>query len=81
MGDLSGRRELAELKPLINPPPHDLGAEQALLSGCMLSTDAVHAVLEMGVSKVTFYQQRHQGLFAGVLDCLERDVAIDLITF
>ena len=61
-------------------PPHDFGAEGSLLSACMLSTDAVHAVLELEVSKDTFYDRRHQGLYAGVLNCFERNVTVDLTT-
>ncbi|MGH9182530.1 MAG: replicative DNA helicase [Acidimicrobiales bacterium] len=47
-------------------PPHDLEAEESLLGAMLLSTDAIVAAAEVGVSAQAFYKPAHAHIFDAV---------------
>ena len=60
-------------------PPQSLDAEESVLGGILLDTDALDRVIEvMGVED--FYREAHRKIFRAMLSLSERNEPIDLIT-
>jgi len=59
-------------------PPQDIEAEKCLLGSLMLDRDAIVKVVDSLRAK-DFYNQRHQEIYAAILDLFERTNPIDLL--
>jgi replicative DNA helicase len=60
-------------------PPHDVAAEQAVLSGCLLRPDMAEELLD-GVQPVFFYSQVHRAVLEGIHAVLAEGRPLDLLT-
>jgi replicative DNA helicase len=60
-------------------PPQQIDAEQSLLGGILLDSEAVPAALEI-LRGDEFYRETHRMVFRAIQDLFERNEAIDLIT-
>lgn len=74
------RQELPELRPSAGRvPPHDLDAEAAVLSACLLSTDAfdqVHDALQPG----HFYSDANRKIFEAVTELQTSGRPVDVVS-
>ena len=61
-------------------PPHDMDAEQGVLGCSMLSREAIDQALEFGVDASWFYDNRHQTLWAEIVEVHGSGKPVDLIT-
>jgi len=59
-------------------PPHNLEAEQAILSALMIDADAVGRVIEILVPD-DFYRESHRKIFLGMLSLYEKSQPTDLL--
>ncbi|HPP07407.1 MAG TPA: DnaB-like helicase N-terminal domain-containing protein, partial [Syntrophorhabdaceae bacterium] len=60
-------------------PPQNIEAEQSLLGGLLVDSEAINRVIDM-VSPEDFYRDAHAKLFKIISDLYERNEAIDIIT-
>src|SRR5690606_27988953 len=60
-------------------PPQDVAAEQSVLGGMMLSTDAIADVVE-ALRPNDFYRPAHQAIYEAVLDLYGRGEPVDAVT-
>jgi replicative DNA helicase len=65
--------------PMDRQPPQDLGAEQSVLGGMLLSKDAIADVVEV-LRPGDFYRPAHQSVYDCVLDLYGRGEPADPIT-
>lgn len=70
-----------EPPPLANEPelPHSIEAEQSVLGGLMLDASGFDGVAEI-VGQDDFYRASHRQIFAVMVDLLEQEQPIDVIT-
>jgi replicative DNA helicase len=61
-------------------PPHNVVAEESLLGAMLLSTDAITAVLEVGLSSADFYKPAHAHVFEAVITLYGRGQPADPVT-
>jgi replicative DNA helicase len=59
-------------------PPHDLGAEEAVLSACMLDKQALDRVAEF-LKPEHFYSEANRRIFEACMDLHQRDQPVDTI--
>lgn len=60
-------------------PPQNIEAEQSLLGGLLVDSEAINRVIDM-VGPDDFYRDAHAKLFKIISDLYERNEAIDIIT-
>lgn len=60
-------------------PPHDLGAEKAVLGGILIDNDTIDQVMDI-LSADDFYWKAHRFIFEGMIDNRKYWGFIDLIT-
>jgi len=60
-------------------PPHDVDAEQYVLSACLMSPDALPRALEI-IQSEDFYKLRHQVIFSAMEKLFEKNEPADRIT-
>jgi len=60
-------------------PPHNLVAEESLLSAILIDNTMLSDVLEVLVPE-DFYKTAHQKIFSAVIDLFNRDEPVDLVT-
>jgi len=60
-------------------PPHDLGAEQCVLGGMMMSKDAIADVVEI-IGPLDHYKPAHQLMHEAILDLYGRGEPVNVIT-
>ena len=60
-------------------PPHDSLAEQSVLGGMLLSTDAIASVVER-LGPADFYRPAHQSVYDAILDLYGRGEPVDAVT-
>ncbi|MCP4114979.1 MAG: replicative DNA helicase [Desulfobacteraceae bacterium] len=66
--------------PLLNKvPPHDLDAEEAVLSALLIDNDNLYDVIEI-LKPEDFYKKAHQKIYAAILELFSRDEPADLVT-
>ncbi|MDJ0655923.1 MAG: replicative DNA helicase [Xanthomonadales bacterium] len=74
---------MAAVNPLsmdaVKVPPHSIEAEQAVLGGLMLSSDAWDRVADV-VAEDDFYRQDHRLIFRAIASLHERGTQVDAIT-
>jgi len=63
----------------IKVPPHNIQAEQAILSGILLNNDAINQILDI-LSADDLYREAHTHLFEGIIHLYNNSEPIDLIT-
>ena len=61
-------------------PPQNIEAEQAILGSCMLDPDAALKASEILPNASDFYRGSHQVVFNCVLELLENNQAVDILT-
>lgn len=61
-------------------PPQNIEAEQAILGSCMLDPDAALKASEILPNASDFYRGSHQVIFNCVLELLENNQAVDILT-
>lgn len=64
-------------------PPHDLEAEAAVLSACMLSYDHRENVYDTIADRLTpdqFYSEAHRQIWNAIQECVKRKDPIDVVT-
>lgn len=61
-------------------PPHDLGAEAALLGACLLSSDAIAAAVSAGIGRADFYKPAHGHIYDACAALHARDQPADPVT-
>lgn len=59
--------------------PHDKDAEQSVIGSMIMDKDAIHAASEI-VSKEDFYQSFYGIIFEAMVDLLNEDMPVDVIT-
>nr|WP_064440099.1 replicative DNA helicase [Hoyosella altamirensis] len=64
---------------MLRQPPQDLGAEQAVLGGMLLSKDAIADVVEK-LRQGDFYRPAHQDIYDSILDLYGRGEPADPVT-
>lgn len=69
--------EVLVQEPLL--PPHSLDAEQGLLGGLLLDSQAIDRVLDT-VKVQHFYDEGHRLIYQGILDLCSQNKQIDIIT-
>ena len=60
-------------------PPQNVEAEQALLGGLLIDTEAINKVVDI-VATEDFYREAHGKIFGFMLDLYEHSEAIDMVT-
>ncbi len=60
-------------------PPHNLEAEQSILSAILIDNNTLPEVLEI-LSEQDFYRQAHRKIFTAMTELFERNEPVDLIT-
>ncbi len=60
-------------------PPQNLEAEQSVLGGLMLDSDAWDTVIDI-VSEKEFYKEAHQRIFAAIAELNKRNQPVDILT-
>ena len=60
-------------------PPHDVDAEQYVLSACLMAPDALPKALEI-IQSEDFYKLRHQVIFSSMEKLFEKNESVDSIT-
>jgi replicative DNA helicase len=71
--------ELPQREDFERTPPHDIAAEQCVLGGMMLSTDAISDVLEV-IKPADHYRPAHQIVHETILDLYSRGEPADAVT-
>ena len=64
---------------LLKVPPHNMEAEQAVLSAILINNDAMNQIMEI-LSPDDFYREAHTKLFEGMTHLYNSNDPIDLIT-
>jgi replicative DNA helicase len=76
----NGRNNVEELRPIRNlVPPHDLDAEAAVISACMLDEGAYDACAGMGLTPETFYSAANRAIYDAVVYLKETSEACDVV--
>lgn len=80
------QRKLIEAQPvrtsdpwLQKVPPHNMEAEQSILSAMLIENKTLPEVLEV-LSEHDFYRETHQKIFAAIMDLFEQNEPADLVT-
>ncbi|NVM21485.1 MAG: replicative DNA helicase [Desulfobacterales bacterium] len=60
-------------------PPHNLEAEQSILSAVLIENNTLPEVLEY-LSEQDFYREAHRKIFKGMVDLFEQNEPADLVT-
>ncbi|NVM20470.1 MAG: replicative DNA helicase [Desulfobacterales bacterium] len=60
-------------------PPHNMEAEQSILSAVLIENKTLPEVLEI-LSEQDFYRKTHQKIFAAIVDLFEQNEPADLVT-
>ncbi len=60
-------------------PPHNLEAEESLLSAILIDNTMLPDILEL-LGPDDFYKGAHQKIFSAVIDLFDRDEPVDLVT-
>jgi replicative DNA helicase len=60
-------------------PPQNLEAESSVLGGILLENDAINVVLEV-LRPEDFYRESHRKIFRAMIELLDRNEPVDLIT-
>jgi replicative DNA helicase len=74
-----GQRVRVSEPGLHKVPPHNMEAEQSVLSAILIENKTLPEVLE-SLSEQDFYRAAHQKIFAAVVDLFEQNEPADLIT-
>src|SRR6185312_11868966 len=61
-------------------PPNNIEAERSVLGALLLSNNAIHTVLEIGLEARDFYRDAHNKIFETVVALSERGEPVDLVT-
>lgn len=61
-------------------PPQNLDAEQAVIGSCMLDSSAALKAVEILPSAGDFYREAHQIIYNCILDLMEKNEAVDILT-
>ena len=61
-------------------PPHDLEAEQAVLSGILYNNKVFHEISDISLHKEDFYKEAHQRIFAAIENIIGKGEPADVIT-
>jgi replicative DNA helicase len=79
MSDLSFEDARAGTPSGLKVPPHSIEAEQSVLGGLMLDSNAWDRVAEV-VSEADFYRRDHRLIFATAATLLEKGSPVDVVT-
>ncbi|MFO8101795.1 MAG: replicative DNA helicase [Dehalococcoidia bacterium] len=60
-------------------PPHDLGAEEAVLGSLLIDSDAIRKVID-SLKPVDFYRDKNQWVYEAICSLCDREEAINQIT-
>src|SRR3990172_2968248 len=64
----------------IRMPPHNLGAEQAVLGGILIENDAMDRVLDyLSIDGADFYHDGHRAMFRAMVDLWDKYAPIDAV--
>ena len=74
---VDGPREPQNIEGCV--PPHDLDAEAAVLSACMLSAQAINLVIDL-LRQEHFYSDDNGLIWKAILDLVEEGKPVDLVT-
>src|SRR5438552_12713273 len=61
-------------------PPHDLGAERAVVGGILLENSALNVVTELQLAASDFYKDAHGLMFEAMLELFAEGQPVDTIT-
>ena len=68
------------IDPLLNKtPPHDLEAEESLLSAVLIDNDTLLDVVDI-LKPEDFYKKAHGKIFHAIIELFNRDEPADLVT-
>jgi len=68
------------IDPLLNKtPPHDLEAEESLLSAVLIDNDTLLDVVD-ALKPEDFYKKAHEKIFQAIIELFNRDEPADLVT-
>lgn len=65
--------------PFERIPPQSLEAEQAVLGGVLVDSDALNQIVEI-IKASDFYRPAHQSVYEAIVDLYDRSEPIDIIT-
>ena len=60
-------------------PPHNLEAEESLISGILIDNSTLLDILEI-LSPEDFYKTVHQKIFSAIVDLFRKNEPVDLVT-
>ena len=73
-------RETPHKDPLLTKvPPHDIDAEEALLSAVLIDNENLFDVVDI-LKPEDFYKKTHERIFNAILELFSRDEPADLVT-
>ena len=73
-------KNLPQNDPLLSKvPPHDMDAEEALLSAVLIDNDNLFDVIDI-LKPEDFYKKAHERIFNAILELFSRDQPADLVT-
>lgn len=75
---LDGGREPPEMAGRI--PPHDIDAEAAVLSACMLVAGALDECLGVGLVADSFYSDPHKVIYNAIIAVTDAGAAVDVVS-
>ncbi len=64
---------------LSRTPPHDIDAEESILSALFINNDSLHDVIDI-LSWEDFYKGAHKKIFRAIIDLAAREEPADLVT-
>ncbi|WP_080798032.1 replicative DNA helicase [Desulfamplus magnetovallimortis] len=68
------------MDPLLEKvPPHDIDAEEAIISAVLIDNDTLIDVLEI-LKPEDFYKKSHEKIFKSIAELFSRDEPVDLVT-
>jgi replicative DNA helicase len=70
---------MAEHRVSLKIPPHSNESERALLGSLLVRPEAIHDALEL-VNQDSFYAERHQTIFATVIELAQKGAPIDMVS-
>ncbi len=66
--------------PLLSKtPPHDMGAEESILSAIFINNDSLHDIIDI-LSDEDFYKGAHKKIFRVILELANKEEPADLVT-
>lgn len=76
---VSRKNKIATDPLLSKTPPHDIDAEESILSAIFIDNDSLHDIIEI-LSYEDFYKGAHKKIFKAIIELAQKQEPADLVT-